>query len=302
MTKAQVSDNSAMDDLSGEKVPSLVTLINPTLQAIHRLGSSAKVNEIVGQVIDDMEFSEDVATRRYKDESTPALERHLASARTILKFNGYINNSQRGVWTLTNKGLSVEEIDPSTAQSNYLRSLKKSAPEGERDHADGTDGDIPVDDSEAWRSSLLHELKTMSPDAFERLCQRLLRESGFIEVEVTGRPGDGGIDGNGIIRLERLISFPVSFQCKRYSGNVPPRDVRDFRGAMQGRSEKGLIITTGGFTPAAKEEATRDGAPPIDLIDGEALMDLLKELRLGVKVTQRTVEDVELDPEFFPPT
>ena len=288
-----------MTDLSGDRVPSLVALINPALRAIQRLGGSAKVNEIVGQVIDDMELSEDVATRTYKDESTPALERHLASARTILKFNGFINNSQRGVWTLTPQGLSVEEIDASGAQSNYLRSLKKTVPKDESDEDDVTDGGIPVDDSEAWRASLLHELKTMPPDAFERLCQRLLRESGFIEVEVTGRPGDGGIDGNGIIRLERLISFPVSFQCKRYSGNVPPRDVRDFRGAMQGRSEKGLIITTGGFTPAAKNEATRDGAPPIDLIDGEALTDLLKELRLGVRVTQRTVEDIELDLEFF---
>lgn len=291
-----------MVDPRQQNVPSVVALINPTLDAIHQLGGSAKVNEIANRVIEDLELGEEVATRTNRNSSTPALARRLAAARTILKFNGYIDNSQRAVWTLTSQGLSIHEIDATAAQSNYVRSLKVPESTDDEEDVDSDDGDIPVDDSEAWRTSLIDQLKNMPPDAFERLCQRLLRESGFIEVEVTGRPGDGGIDGNGIIRLERLISFPVSFQCKRYSGNVPPRDVRDFRGAMQGRSEKGLIITTGGFTPAAKEEATRDGAPPIDLIDGEALADLLKELRLGVKVTERVVEDVEVDVKFFKPT
>jgi len=137
----------------------------------------------------------------------------------------------------------------------------------------------------------------MDPIAFERLCQRLLRESGFIEVEVTSRGGDGGIDGHGIIRVGGLISFPVFFQSKRYQGNIGPNVVRDFRGAMVGRSDKGVLITTGGFTREARREATRDGAPPIDLIDGDLLIDKLKELRLGVKC--RMVEEVELVPEWF---
>ena len=131
----------------------------------------------------------------------------------------------------------------------------------------------------------------------KRLCQRLLRESGFIEVEVTRKSGDGGIDGKGIIRLAGLISFPVLFQCKRYSGSVSASTVRDFRGAMQGRADRGLILTTGRFTRSAYEEATRDGAPPIDLIDGALLIDRLKELNLGLNV--RTIEDVEIDEKWF---
>ena len=145
--------------------------------------------------------------------------------------------------------------------------------------------------------SAIITLRNMSPDAFERLCQRLLRESGFIEVEVTGRSGDGGIDGHGIIRLAGLISFPVPFQCKRYSGSVSPSVVRDFRGAMMGRAEKGVILTTGGFTKEAQREATRDGATPIDLIDGELLMDKMKELKLGVSA--KMVEVVEVDKDWF---
>lgn len=81
-----------------------------------------------------------------------------------------------------------------------------------------------------------------------------------------------------------LVSFRVLFQCKRYDGSVGANIIRDFRGAMQGRADRGLIITTGTFTQSAQAEATRDGAPLIDLIDGEALCDLLKDNKLGVKI------------------
>ena len=164
------------------------------------------------------------------------------------------------------------------------------------DHEDGLAEDT-AEETAAWRENLLELLLEIPFDAFERLCQRLLRESGFIEVEVTGKSGDGGIDGQGIIRLAGLISFPVLFQCKRYSGSVNASAVRDFRGAMQGRADKGLILTTGSFTSGANKEATRDGAPPIDLIDGTLLVELLRELQLGVN--KRMVEVVEIDENWF---
>ena len=138
----------------------------------------------------------------------------------------------------------------------------------------------------------------MRPDAFERLARRLLREAGFNSVNVTGQSSDGGIDGLGVYRLG-LVSFPVFFQCKRYRGSVSPSAVRDFRGAMAGRGDKGLLITTGSFTSDAKKEATRDGAPPVDLIDGDRLCELLKRYDLGVRTETRTVEDVTIDPAFF---
>ena len=138
----------------------------------------------------------------------------------------------------------------------------------------------------------------MRSDAFERLAKRMLREADFDSVNVTGRSGDGGIDGLGVYRLG-LVSFPVFFQCKRYRGSVGPAAVRDLRGAMSGRGDKGLLITTGSFTPDAKKEATRDGAPPIDLIDGERLCELLKRYDLGVRTEVRTVEDVSVEQSFF---
>ncbi|MCY3927736.1 MAG: restriction endonuclease [Acidobacteria bacterium] len=138
----------------------------------------------------------------------------------------------------------------------------------------------------------------MSPGAFERLSQELLRSSGFEAVKVIGGSGDGGIDGTALYRFS-LISFPVYFQCKRHKGSIGAPVVRDFRGAMAGRSDRGLIITTGSFTSDAKREATRDGATPLDLIDGDSLCELLKERGLGVVVRERTVEDVTIDSEYF---
>ncbi|MGH8770372.1 MAG: restriction endonuclease [Burkholderiales bacterium] len=150
-----------------------------------------------------------------------------------------------------------------------------------------------------WQEELLECVRTMPPDAFERLCQRLLRESGFIQVEVTGRSGDGGIDGKGVVRLGGLLSFHMIFQCKRFKGGVGASVIRDFRGAMVGRADKGLLITTGSFTKEARREAQRDGAPPLDLIDGEALAEKLKELEMGVTVRQRIVEDININDQFF---
>ena len=115
---------------------------------------------------------------------------------------------------------------------------------------------------------------------------------------VTGRTGDGGIDGLGVYQIS-LLSFPVFFQCKRYSGSVGASAVRDFRGAMAGRGEKGLLITTGTFSNDARAESKRDGAPPIDLIDGDRLCDLLKEYSIGVTTTPRVVEDVKIEGDYF---
>jgi restriction system protein len=154
----------------------------------------------------------------------------------------------------------------------------------------------PKDEQLGWREKLLGMLKKLPPDSFERLCQRVLRESGFTKVEVTGRSGDGGIDGAGVLRMN-LVSFHVLFQCKRWKDAVSAPVIRDFRGAMIGRADKGLVITTGRFTADAQREAVRDGAPAIDLVDGDNLCDLLKNLRLGVEV--RTVEVVETRLEML---
>ena len=236
-------------------------------------------------------------------ERMTELEYRLSFARTYLRKYGLIDSLERGVWSLTDTGRETQRVDSKEVFDSYQRYLKqkrsrkqaqteKVAPAEEIEPS----AEDPADETASWREDLLDILQNIPPDAFERLCQRLLRESGFIEVEVTGKSGDGGIDGHGIIRLAGLISFPVLFHASATAA-VGASVVRDFRGAMVGRAEKGLILTTGGFTKEAQREATRDGATPIDLIDGELLMDKMKELKLGVSA--KMVEVVEVDKDWF---
>jgi restriction system protein len=232
----------------------------------------------------------------------------LAWARTYLKGMGLLTNSARGVWTLTDAGTALLS-DPSLSELARQERIEQRRAvyivESRRGRKTRR-GMPPIDEESAaspgeprpWKEELLDVLMAMAPDAFERLAQRLLREADVDSVKVTGQTGDGGIDGFGVYRLG-LVSFPVFFQCKRYRGSVGPASVRDFRGAMAGRGDKGLLITTGTFSADAKREATRDGAPAVDLIDGDRLCDLLKRYELGVRIEIRQVEDVTVVPGFF---
>lgn len=267
----------------------------PMVVALRKLGSSATIEELNSQVIGDEGFSEDQQAVLHKGGPMTALEYRLAWGRTYLKGMGLATNSERGVWTLTPEGRTVTEAEIRPLRNEYLSRMRKASSKNI-----DTD-DAPADETGSerdWRDELLDEVMKLHPSDFERLAQRLLREEGFVNTQVTGRAGDGGIDGQGVYRLS-LLSFQVFFQCKRYSGSVGSGAVRDFRGAMAGRGDKGLLITTGTFTNDAKAEATRDGAPPIDLIDGGRLCDLLKNHRLGVEVRERIEEDVTVNIEFF---
>ena len=274
-------------------VPSFKDLMNPTLDAIRRAGGSASIGEIVELVIQECNLPEYVTSQLHGDGPRTELEYRLGWTRTYLKRRGLITNSARGVWALTSLGVETPAVDPDDVAQEVAQEVRRVS-EQSHDRSIQPDGG---DGQESWQEQLIELLLEMSPDAFERLCSRVLRESGFIEVAVTGRSNDGGIDGHGIIRMGGLISFPVLFQCKRFQSSVTPNLVRDFRGAMAGRSDKGLSITTGNFTRDARREATRDGVTPIDLIDGNSLAEKLKELKLGVKTEM--VEDVSIDKEWF---
>ena len=287
--------------MAGISVPDYSQLLWPTVDALSALGGSGSIDEIVETVLQREDFTEEQQQVLHGDGPQTEIEYRLAWARTYLKYMKLLINSRRGVWTLTEDGRSVDKSDIPRLHAQVIARLReeqrnkrqagqaKGAPVGDEQ---------PADDEQDWREQLLDVLMSISPDAFERLSQRLLREAGFISATVTGKTGDGGIDGLGIYRMS-LVSFPVFFQCKRYRGSVGASAVRDFRGAMAGRGDKGLLITTGTFTGVAKAEATRDGAPPVDLVDGRRLCDLLKEYALGVYTETRVVEDISIEKEFF---
>ena len=273
-------------------VPKYDDLFNPLLKAIHNLGGSASLSEQEDEVASILGLTENEISEIHRGNRTK-LDYRLAWARNYLKRYGLLDNSSRGVWSLTAFGRKTTTIDKKEVNKSIKGQDLKSQQIKKRK------ADIEEPEETVWTDDLLEVIKTISPDAFERLCQRLLRESGFVHVEITGRTGDGGIDGKGIVRIGGLLSFHMIFQCKRFKGSVSSSIVRDFRGAMIGRADKGLLITTGTFTKDARTEAQRDGAPPIDLVDGPTLADKLKELRLGVDVREKVVEDIVINQEFF---
>lgn len=289
--------------MAGEvpSIPRYNELLWSTLRSVRELGHSAKLDEIDERVIERENFSDEQLAVLHNEGPRSELEYRLAWARTYLKGMGALANTSRGVWETTPLGreLSEEMIEPLwreyKAARRAERARKRRQTDSESAEAEADDETVDGDD---WKEKLLQNMLAMSPAGFERLAQRLLRAAGFINTTVTGRSGDGGVDGVGVYRLS-LVSFPVFFQCKRYRGTVGPDKVRDFRGAMAGRGDKGLLITTGSFTREARNEATRDGAPPIDLIDGEQLCELLKQHQLGVRTEERRVEDVKVVASFF---
>jgi restriction system protein len=276
------------------EVPKYQDILWPTLVALKATGGSASIQELSERIPITMALPDEVLEAMHGDGALSEVEYRAAWARTYLKLISAVENSARGVWSLTETGRRIESEDEvrrlvKQARIEYRRERsRKKAAQRELNDETVEEGD--------WYDGLLDIVKTLSPGAFERLCQRILRESGFTKVEVTGRSGDGGIDGAGVLRVN-LLSFHVRFQSKRYAGSVGASEIRDFRGAMVGRADKGLFITTGRFTKEAEREAVRDGAPAIDLIDGIELCNLLKNFGLGVKV--EIVEEVTPLPEFF---
>ena len=274
-------------------------LLIPVLKALKELGGSANIGELDAKVIDMLEIPDDIQNILHNENgSRTEIEYRLAWARTRLKNHGVIENPSYKIWSFTeNFDSSVDLNDLSTHGKNaWITPQLKSLADIEENIKAADNEEIPEEKLD-WHEHLRAVLLKMHPDAFERLTLRLLRESGFTQVEVTGKSKDRGIDGKGIIRLHDVMSFHMVFQCKRYKGSVSSNEIRDFRGAMQGRAEKGLFITTGSFTSEAKKEATRDGAPAIDLIDGDNLIERLKDLGLGV--TEKIVKDYDVNEEWF---
>ena len=288
--------------------PTYTELIIPTYDALKQLGGSGTNNEIYERVIVDLNLLDEVLDEPHLGSLNQSeVEYQLAWARTYLKNYGIIVNSARSVWSITSEyaselTVSAKEIVAFTVQKNAKkREMAKSndKPDGKMDKPeDDIDSNDDVefpDEVKPWRQQLANVLQNMDPYGFERLSQRLLRECGFTQVSVTKKSGDGGIDGTGKLKINGIVSFNVAFQCKRYKGLVSSGDIRDFRGSLTTDIEKGIFITTGSFSKAAKDEATTPGKKQIDLIDGEEFISKLAEYSIGVK----EVKTYEIDEDFF---
>lgn len=275
-------------------IPNYAQLIEYTFLALKELGGSGKNNEINDKVAELMNLSEDILDVPHLNSSSMSeVHYRCAWARTLLKNHGAIENSARSVWSITASFTSVNKVDGEYIEKNCKKPIKNNKEFAEI-QMEIAGVEIP-EEVKSWRRKLQGVIQNMDPYGFERLTQRLLRECGFSQVEVTKKSGDCGIDGTGKLKINGIFSFNIAFQCKRYHGVVGAGDIRDFRGSLDNNIEKGVFITTGSFSKAAIDEASTPSKKQIDLIDGEEFITKLAEFGIGV----REVKDYEIDEDFF---
>lgn len=271
----------------------------PLLDALRDLGDSGRPREVYARIAKNLALPDDVLDETLKS-GVSRFQNQVAWARQYLVWEGLLDSSKHGTWTLTDRGRVAKISEPEAREivKKWVAIHAEARKKKQETVQPQAEEELPVDDIDPKEKlSLIATLRALSPLGFEKVCRELLRESGFENVEITGGSADGGIDGFGTLEVNPFVSFKVLFQCKRYAeGNhVSRSQVGDFRNAMIGRAEKGIIITTSSFSNAAVQEASRDGAPQIELVDGEKLVEMFQRVELGV--AKRTVFDV--DPAYF---
>lgn len=274
-----------------------VKWFGPLLDALRDLGYSGKPKEVSDTIAKRLDIPDRILDQTLKSGAN-RFHNQVAWARQYLTWEGLLESSTRGTWKLTEKGKDTHLSDKDSREIflkwvKINQELRKEKNEKEiiqeQEEENPTEIEIPAE------KNLLEVLQALSPKGFENICRELLREHNFQNVKVTGQSHDGGIDGFGVLEINPFVSFKVIFQCKRYVGTVSRSQVGDFRNAMLGRAEKGMILTTGTFSKDAQNEANRDGAPPIELIDGQKLVEMFEMVQLGVK--PKTI--FEIDMTYF---
>jgi len=276
------------------KGPEFLKFINPVLLTLQANGGAGNSSSVIDQVVERLNITEQELEKTTSNGQS-RIRNQIQWARFYLFKAGLIDNSQRGTWRLTREGLEkvLSDEDIYKLFKGVQKSVKK--PKKEKTKKEAREFEDNLTEDEEHSGDLLTLIQNLSPAGFEKLSKRLLTEIGINDIEITGGSGDQGIDGKGVVKLNDVVSLNIVFQCKRYKETISPHHVRDFRGAMQGRGEKGLIISTGRFTKEAKKEANREGVTPIELIDGERLVDLFEKYQLGLK----PVTVFEIDYDFF---
>jgi len=277
------------------KGPKFLGYWMPLVEVLKESGGAGTTSEIIDGVIEKMKIPE-IKLEETLKSGAPKIRNEIQFARLYLVKAEFIDSSKRGIWKLTEKGfeskLNEEKVYKlfKKVQKTLIDNRKANNSKNEQN---GFENEEVIDESH--QTVVLNILKSLTPKGFELICKRLMTEIGIENVQIVGGANDHGIDGTGLIRINDVVSFTVIFQCKRFKETVSPSYIRDFRGTMQGRADKGIFITTGRFTTESKKEANRDGVPPIELIDGEKLVNLFEKYELGLK--PKLIYDVL--PDFF---
>ncbi len=279
--------------------------MGPTLDALRQLGGSGTPHEVSETIANQFNLS-DKKREELLPSGQPRFHNQVCWARQYLVWEGYLESSKRGVWQLSAQG-SKKHLTDDEARKLFLKWVdihakkRKEKQKEIPEQAKLPEGDEPygetIHKTDNYKEELISILRGLTPRGFEELCLLLLRENGFENLKLTNQGRDGGIDGISTLRINPFVSFRVLFQCKRYNHKNPIKreQIGDFRNAMLGRADKGIFITTGYFSAEAEREANRDGAPPIELVDCDKLIEMFEKTELGLKA----ITTYEVDHNFF---
>jgi restriction system protein len=282
-----------------------VKWMGPILDALRHLGGSGTPQEVSEKIAETHNIS-DGKREELTASGIPRFHNQVCWARQYLVWEGYIESSKRGVWTLSSTG-SKKRLSDEEARQLFLKWVgiftkrRKAKQQTVKEEIPPTKTNAtyeePHQETTSYKERLVSILRSLSARGFEELCLLLLRENGFENLRLTSRGKDGGIDGISTLRINPFVSFKVLFQCKRYNGKYPIKreQIGDFRNAMLGRADKGIFITTGYFSAEAEREANREGVPPIELVDCEKLIEMFEKTEFGL----RAVTTYEIELQFF---
>lgn len=280
--------------------PEFVKWFRPLMECLHDLGA-AKPREAADWIAEKESVSPEEREIQNKNGGERFLNQ-VCFARQYLLWEGLIDGSKYGIWSLTPLGTKTHLTDENALAicRKWQKFHAKSRSQRENQSCDDTSVNPTQKDEEEFDAedtpgnTLLNVLRSLSPTGFEHFCRHLLLAHDFEKVTVTQRSRDGGIDGEGILKINPFVSSVVVFQCKKYSNSVSSDDVQKLRGAAGGKADKAILITTGTFSGPAQAEASRT-SPRIELIDGELLVEMCESKQIGLM--PRTIYDI--DHEFF---
>ena len=284
---------------SSDSGPQFVRFFWPLVRSLQKLGGSGTASEVIQMIVQDEKIPENIQLEKLKSGGL-RVNNQIYFSRQYLLWAGYVTSSSRGVWTLTESGQSIKGMSQEDAIKIFKEQSAAHGPNANKKKTDkgveGRDAEDESDNPEVietndYKKQALARVYGLSPKGFEHFCKRLLRESGFERVEVTGGPKDKGIDGEGLLKLNSFMSFRVVFQCKRYAEAVTSSHISTFRGSIPSSADKGILITTGYFTSDAIKMAQEKGLKPIELINGDQLVRLMEELQLGLRPTYLVDDD-----------
>ena len=273
-----------------QKLPEVVSFIPRILTTLRDMNGVAKAGAVKAAVVQAMSEAGEAMNDQMLASGVPKYQNDIYWARMYLVNAGLLEPAKtagHGTWKLTSQGWE-SPLDMATAAAIYFQTASKGNKNKDEADMPAPSGDDLQQDLEGtvnWQVQLKEILWSLSDQGFEHLCAAIMTANGLDQIKVTGKSGDKGIDGMGLMYLDDagLVSIRVAWQCKRYTtGTVGSMEVRNFRGSLDHKTDHGIIFTTSTFTAEAMKESVALGKTPIRLVPLDQLIEMLKNLKLGV--------------------